>query len=97
MSDENKTTGVYGANPGGYIAYLYACPIPSPPADLSPNVVMYMAGFPNDTVKPPTPYPQPNPAPSTTDQEIGALKHRVGLLEEEMRKLAEAFKRRRKR
>lgn len=73
-----------------------------------PSVVMYMA----QTWPPPAPppsvpgisiYPVPNtlppdPLPSSTEQEIGALKERVGRMEEEMRKLVKKFlnKRRKK-
>lgn len=75
----------------------------------TPAIVAYATGVPDEPFIPAIPWipsyipdvtitwPPVAPAPSTTDQEIGALKHRVGLLEQQMRELVEKFKRRGKR
>ena len=59
------------------------------------GTIMYGASFPPfpdvryvPTDSPPIPHPCPA---SSTDQEIGALKHRVGLLEKQMRELTAKF------
>lgn len=65
-----------------------------------PTVVMYMAGFPDAPYIPAPPLKidpdvritwPPLPVPSGAEQEIGALKERVGRLEKEMREMAAKF------
>lgn len=87
---------------------VYSCPVQDEPFIPAPQPPLIPW--------PPTnPYPVPRAEPSSAEQEIGALKHRVGLLEEgltkhiacveeklglleeQMRALAEAFKIRGKR
>lgn len=70
---------------------------------MPPTVVMYMAGFPDSpwipAPLPPPPQTVPDvritwpplPVPSGAEQEIGALKERVGRLEREMREMAAKF------
>jgi hypothetical protein len=57
-------------------------------------MVRYGCSFPSDPFVPrPRPEPKPTPAqtPTGVEQEIGALKARVGRLEEEMREMAQRF------
>lgn len=62
---------------GGYLpGAVYVYACPMPPEPSIPDVHITWP---------------PKAEPSTTDQEIGALKHRVGLLEQQMRELAEKF------